>query len=234
MIGLRKQSALIRKYTEARTGLMEKKALNENIQQDLGLSHGEGKMLNAGLIFVDIAGFSGKVSALSPDKVCEYLEYYYSVALPIIDRNFGCIDRIAGDGILAVYLKELTNFSSQETRQCLFDSAFELVESFMGTDMECKVSIAAGQLLFCRTGLEGIYEEFTVIGSPITIAYRLDSHALANEVIVEPRHLLELSLLSRLGADGIIEGFELSWSYGRRLTTLRGVGVRRPVVLTPC
>lgn len=134
-------------------------------------------------IFVDIFGFSNRMSGRTPESISDYLFKYYQKALPIIQKHKGRIDRIAGDGIVAVFSEILEN---NDYISDSFICATELVEKFSKyKDYQLKVGIGEGELFYCSIGNINIYEEVTVVGTPLTIAYRLEDNAIAaNQILL--------------------------------------------------
>jgi len=45
------------------------------------------------------------------------------------------------------------------------------------------VALSHGEVLFCKTGLEGVYTDYTVLGNPLTHVYRIEEIAAANQIV---------------------------------------------------
>lgn len=135
------------------------------------------------ITFMDIAGFSGKVAGMNAAETRAFLDEFYSAAIPKIYQNHGHIDRIVGDGILAVYSKHLSPALTSNTavETAAMDAAEELIVALHGTDYACKVAMSVGNVLYCRTGLADVYEDYTIIGEPLTIAYRIEETVKVNQ-----------------------------------------------------
>lgn len=138
---------------------------------------------DAVVMFVDIAGFSGRVRGLPPVKVRQYLSKFYAKAIKVIDDHQGLIDRIIGDGIVAVFSQTLAPDLKDAAGKAL-KSAETIIADLNGTECESKAAISCGSVLFCKTGLEGVYTDYTVLGSPLTHVYRMEELAKANQVVV--------------------------------------------------
>lgn len=136
-------------------------------------------------MFVDIAGFSQRIRGLQPEQVRQFLSRFYKSAIKAIDDRFGLIDRIVGDGILAVFSPFLIPQLQQEsTALHALNTAEAIIQELHGSECESKAAIGCGSLLFCSTGLAGVYTDYTVLGHPLTHVYRMEELASANQVIV--------------------------------------------------
>ena len=144
-----------------------------------------GADASSAVVFVDIAGFSTKIEGLSPRAVRDFLDTFYATAIPIIYENRGVIDRIVGDGIIAVYSEFFDSTMTLATAENLaFATAEGVITKLSGTMCESKAAIAAGNLLYCKTGLADFYEDLTVVGHPMTEVYRLEGAASVNQLVV--------------------------------------------------
>lgn len=121
----------------------------------------------------------------TPIEVKNYLYEYYSYILPHVQRYNGEIDKIMGDGIIVIFSKI---FGEIDNDKAAYDNCFycckECIENLYDTDFEVKAAIGTGKLFFCKTGVEQIYEEYTCIGHPLTIAYRLENIAEKNQILL--------------------------------------------------
>jgi class 3 adenylate cyclase len=105
--------------------------------------------------------------------------------MPFIKQFKGQIDKVMGDGIIVVFshiFNELKN--AKEASNNAFCCSKEIIEQLYTTDFESKASIGYGKLFFCKTGVAQIYEEFTAVGYPYTVAYRLESIAEKNQILL--------------------------------------------------
>jgi len=136
----------------------------ESLRENFNLKKNIDKINNreaySAVAYIDIYNFSSKIMNFTPIEVKNYLYEYYSYILPHVQRYNGEIDKIMGDGIIVIFSN-------------LYD-----------TDFEVKAAIGTGKLFFCKTGVEQIYEEYTCIGHPLTIAYRLENIAEKNQILL--------------------------------------------------
>jgi len=198
-------------------GTSLRKSIHENFsQEDLSYLI-NNKIVFSSVIYIDIFNFSNKIAGSTTVNVRDYLNDYYNTAMPIIQSYGGQIDKIMGDGIIVVFSKAFPNF--KEDRNAV-DSSFycckELIETFYDTDFEAKTAIGIGNLYFCKTGVEQIYEEYTALGHPMTIVYRLENIANKNQILI----MSDTKLAQR------IENSQYNlqyWSISNKTVSLKGI-----------
>jgi hypothetical protein len=133
------------------------------------------------LLFIDIANFSTKVEERTPDLVKSYLDNYYRKAFPIIYQYQGQIEKLMGDGIICVFGRPFLNTSKRESISLAEECSKDLIQVFKGTNKEIKIAFHVGEVMYYKPPTS-IYEEFTMIGKPITELYRLESVSRVNAI----------------------------------------------------
>ena len=126
------------------------------------------------LTFIDITDFSIKCINKTNSELSKYLDNYYDKVIPIIYKHGGEIEKILGDGIIAVFgapfLNDIKEVLFKKVDQCCKDIIMEL----KNTNMEVKAAIVDGNIMYYKNkSIE--YPEYTIIGKPITELYRLES-----------------------------------------------------------
>jgi class 3 adenylate cyclase len=203
-----------------------------------GLDLETDKEAYSAVVYVDIAGFSAATANMSAAQVRKFLDGYYQRAIvPLIDSG-GRIDRIAGDGIIAVFS---TVFEPHQDRadveNAAFDVARKLVRELSSTAYAAKAAIATGDLLFCKTGVARMWEEITVIGTPLTELYRIEESAQRDEVVLRAGSALGrrfIELVRQEEDARALEGRRINgphWLVNERDRVLRGLYGGSPVQL---
>jgi adenylate cyclase len=137
------------------------------------------------VMFVDLRGFTRLSEKRLPFDVVFILNEFFGVVGGAIADQGGRIDEYLGDGLLAVFGE--TGGLEAGCRQALrtvraIDIALDHVnaslEAELGQKLEVGIGIDAGSLVLGRIGF-GDAAEFTVIGTPVNVASRLE--ALAKE-----------------------------------------------------
>jgi class 3 adenylate cyclase len=93
--------------------------LPETIVNDT-LRHG-GEILEkaekrvATILFADIRGFTALAETLKPEEVIDFLNTYYNDMIEIIFKYQGAIDKIVGDGLMAIFSEPASEPSGKQT-----------------------------------------------------------------------------------------------------------------------
>ncbi|SDP86396.1 Adenylate and Guanylate cyclase catalytic domain-containing protein [Mucilaginibacter sp. OK268] len=135
-----------------------------------------GLPANVALLFIDVCGFSTRFQDLDGEEIAEYFDKYYNEIIPIVYEFGGEIDKIIGDGIIAVFGPPFTTASHRHHIKQASHCAKRIVRKTKGTDFSSKVAFHAGTINYYQNKT-GLYNEFTMIGKPITELFRLESIA---------------------------------------------------------
>lgn len=145
-----------------------------------------------------------------------------------------------GDGILAVFSRLLSaNLDDTSCETHALAAVEKAVEDLAGTPQECKGALAAGPLYYCKTGLADIYEDFTVVGAPMTVVYRLEAEAAAKEVFLPReshagrsvlREVAEAQNVNRMRQSRMQLPLPSKWNVRFSTIDLKGVGSTRVII----
>jgi len=139
----------------------------------------ESKSADVYLLFIDICDFSIRFSHLTNPQLSVLLDRYYDLVIPIIYEHGGEIDKIIGDGIICVFGAPFITDSALDNKvnQC----AKELIEATKGTIYKSKIAINSGLIMYYNN--KSIhFEDFTIIGKPITELHRLESISVDEKI----------------------------------------------------
>ena len=161
-------------------GIVE--ALGQNKEFEGYRNKVENTIADAYVAFIDISGFSSKINGQATDDVKSYLDDYYKEVIPIIKEFHGQIDKMMGDGIIVVF-SDIFGYEYPESagKSCL-DFCMQCVKNLENKPYAVKASIGSGKLNFCKIGVEEAYEEYSCVGHPMTIAFRLEQYAKKNQI----------------------------------------------------
>jgi class 3 adenylate cyclase len=223
MLGVRRQEALARRYAGDDVAVMVKEAFDVNVMLGFQAQFTEDRKVWSAAVFVDIAGFSRKIAGREPKAVRDFLDTFYGVAIPKIYNYQGKIDRIAADGIVAIYSSFFhPGWTSQAVEEAALTCAQGIVRELHGSEYAAKAAVSSGELLFCKTGVAELYEDFTVIGTPLTEVYRLEDVAGESQVLLRAdtdlgRRLFQLAK----------EGYDLR--YWENILRSSGIPIANPL-----
>lgn len=133
------------------------------------------------LLFIDITSFSRTIQGWGNKKLKYYLDEYYSRVIPIIYSNNGQIEKLMGDGIICVFGPPFINSNDNQYIYSAELCAEEVIKEFHDSDMNVKVAIHKGKINYYKVPGDD-YAEYTMIGSPITELFRLESISKPNAI----------------------------------------------------
>jgi len=150
-----------------------------------------GTRLTATMLFADIRGFTELSERLMPEEVVEMLNRYLAPAVDVVLSNLGLLDKYYGDGIMAVFgaprpAVDDANRAVLAARQIL--EQVQLLNAQPGVNWPLSVSIglATGDVVAGNIGSERRLE-YTVVGSAVNLAQRLQSIAEPNQILADAR-----------------------------------------------
>ena len=241
MLNRATQEALAKRYASRSTHDSLKKAFDLSVVDALNQKSSPEGEAHSAVVFIDIAGFSQSVFGFSVAKTRAFLDDFYAVAVPEIYNRSGHIDRIVGDGIVAIFSSFLPGgVTDSDASVRALGTVEAIVQRLHGTAHHSKAALVDGTLLFCRTGLTDIYEDYTVIGSALTTAYRIEAIGKANEIIFPAQSNTGQHVDQQVAQRNRYESAGLDvpsvlWSVSsRKSVVLRGIGSMDLTVQTYC
>jgi PAS domain S-box-containing protein len=133
------------------------------------------------VLHADVRGYTTMAEELAPDKVVSLLLRYHGAAAKALRDAGACIDRFAGDAILALW--NAPEPQPDHVRLAL-DGALALQRAAReaGTELGYGVGVHTGPAMVGNLGAGG-YQNFTAIGDTVNVAARLQGHAKAGEIV---------------------------------------------------
>ncbi len=144
--------------------------------------------LTATVLFSDVYNFTSIVNELSPEQLLNWLNSYMQAMITIVTSHDGMVNKMMGDGIMAVFGAPVLRSSKQEIRNDAMNAAFCAIE--MGKALETlnqqfrqqgfpqikiRIGIMTGQLIAGSVGNRDRLE-YTVLGDTVNTAARLESY----------------------------------------------------------
>jgi class 3 adenylate cyclase len=142
--------------------------------------HGERRQIT--VLFADIAGYTKLSGALDAEELHSMLNGYFDVTDGVIREFGGSIDKHIGDAVMAVFGAPVAH-TDDPLRAVL--AALEIHRRLDELDepIRVHVGIASGEVVAGGTGSDR-YQEYTVTGSTVNLASRLDGLANPGETFV--------------------------------------------------
>ncbi len=168
------------------------------------------------VLFADLVGSTGLAERLDAEAVRALLEQYFALAARAIEAHGGTLERLIGDGLLAVFGLDPTHEDDAlravraglELRAALEELEPE-AEGRWGGPLGVRIGINTGEVVVGETG-EGVR---TVIGDAVNVAARLEQDALPGQILI--------------GA--VTQGMVAAWAELEPLEPLELRGKREPV-----
>lgn len=134
----------------------------------------ERKPADLAFLFIDICSFSTRFSHLDGNGIALILDNYYNIVIPIIYKYGGEIDKIIGDGIICIFgppfSENTSNYNVKQADLC----AKEIISKTNSTIYYSKIAMHFGTIVYYNNSSLH-YEEYTVVGKPVTELFRLES-----------------------------------------------------------
>jgi len=211
------------------------KSVTDEIYGSEGSLRLGGERKKVTILFSDLSGFTAMSEKLEQEKVVEILNAYFSIMTPIIFKHYGTLDKLMGDGMLALFGAPIVhNDDPLRAVRSAIDMLSALVQ--FNTDnshkqwpqLSVSIGINTGEVVAGYIGSED-HLNYTAIGDAVNVAQRIQTLAGNNEIFIsrtvhdeiiertaEIDGLKELVLLPSQKVKGKEEAIEL---YGVELKT---------------
>ena len=155
------------------------------------------------IVFWDISGFSVLCEKLKdhPELVAEFLREYFGIATKIIHEHMGIVDKFIGDGILAYFGFKEKDYdkegyigaenailaaiklkrSFEDFKNNWLQILKKVIEIEINIDVKCGINTGSVLVGLLRSGER---DQFTVIGTHVNLASRLEGRAEEGEIII--------------------------------------------------
>lgn len=156
-------------------------------EQHLGLG---GISREVTVFFIDIRGFTSLTEEMAPEQVVKLLNQFFDTVTRCIFENKGTIDKYAGDGAMAFFnapllLEDHALWALRAARSIQKEQPIlqERVKSITHQPLEFRMGINTGDVVLGNIGTENRME-YTVIGSTVNLASRLEEMASPGQILV--------------------------------------------------
>ena len=161
-----------------------------------------GVEMEIGVLFADVRGFTSLAETMPPAQVAELLNRFYAAAASVLNRS-AVIDKLVGDEVMALYIPQLLGRHWEDE---LVRDARELLSAVgfgttAGPWLKLGVGLDIGRAFVGNVG-SGEVKDFTALGDVVNTAARLQSSALAGQVVLSERLFGRLSPQAAAGTAG--------------------------------
>ena len=164
--------------------------------------------------FLDLGGFTKAVDQMSPEMTRAVLNQFLGRVVTVVEAAGGSVNKFLGDGVLCVFAAQCPESRRDAAMKSV--RAITEIEGWMPEfvrswrargcmlDFDLSAGIASGDCAIGSWG-EGERLDFTVIGTPVNLAQRLQTEASATCPILLDEVTAELVGAQYLGQRNVIE-----------------------------
>lgn len=155
--------------------------------------HPGGAEIEITALFADIRGSTGLAETMSPAEYSAAVNEYVRVASHAIREPNGLVDRLLGDGIMALFIP---GFVGGPHAPVAIEAARSIVRA---VNLPVGVGLHTGQAWVGFVGGVDEVRDFTALGDAVNVASRLGSEASAGEILYSAATIES----ARLPTDGL-------------------------------
>ncbi len=186
------------------------------------LSYGEERIV--AVLACDIHGFTRLSEGLEPPQVIDFLNRYFAVMTDVVSRHRGTVDKLLGDGIVAVFGAPVSSINNAENA---VRAALEMVAALadfnrsdafalVGEEVEIGIGIHLGEVVAGNIGSDERME-YTVVGEAVQVAAEIekltrdvpDSILISQSVFEWTEDLIEVEALEPVEMGGRVEALQV-------------------------
>jgi adenylate cyclase len=149
------------------------------------------------ILVVDIRGFTTFADRATAREAVAYLNEFFSLVVPVLERHGGHANKLLGDGVLGVFGAPERIPDHADRALAAATEMLAAVESSFGERCRIGIGINSGLVLVGTIGAGGL-AEYGVIGDPVNVAARIQD---ATRELREPLLLTEATRCLLDGSD---------------------------------
>jgi adenylate cyclase len=151
-----------------------------------------GERVPATILFADIRGFTAMSTKMPAEHVVELLNNYLDVAVNIVFRHEGLLDKFYGDGLMAVFgpPRVRPDDAARAINAAIaLIGAVETINPHLSQPVAISIGIATGEVVSGHIGSKRRMD-YTVIGDAANLASRLEAASPPGTIFVdEPTYM---------------------------------------------
>lgn len=166
------------------------KNITEEILTSKGILRRGGDRKRVTILFADLRGFTSISESLDQEIVVDILNEFFTHITPIIFKNEGTLDKLLGDGILAIFGAPISHphgpIHAIRTSIEIIQELHQLNEEkrlMKWPDLKIGIGINTGEVVAGYIGSED-HINYTVIGDAVNVAQRIESIAGRDEILI--------------------------------------------------
>ena len=147
---------------------------------------GERERRRVSVVFVDLMGFSTLTHGLDPEDLRDLADEVLTVVAGVVEDYDGHVDAFRGDGLIAVFGAPHSHADDPYRAVVAAAAALRAIEASgrsRNLDLHGRAGVTTGVVVAGSVG-SGRVREYTVMGSVVNLASRLESAARPGQVLV--------------------------------------------------
>jgi class 3 adenylate cyclase len=152
----------------------------------LAHASGERERRRVSVLFVDLMGFSTLTHDLDPEELRDLADEVLTVVAGVVEDYDGYVDSFRGDGLIAVFGAPHSHPDDPYRAVVVAAASLRAIESIgqaRGLDLRGRAGVGTGMVIAGSVG-SGRVREYTVMGSTVNLASRLETAAGPGQVWV--------------------------------------------------
>jgi adenylate cyclase len=133
----------------------------------------EGEEVEVSVIFIDICDFTSYAERSSARETVTYLNDFFGLVVPIINRHGGHANKFVGDGVLGVFGAPIRLADHADRALAAACEVASSIEDRYGDALRAGVGVNSGPVSAGTVGGGGRLE-FTVVGDAVNVAARIE------------------------------------------------------------
>ncbi|MBN1147613.1 MAG: tetratricopeptide repeat protein [Anaerolineales bacterium] len=182
-----KQAAPAEAFVPA-LGVMMGADLAERLRQ-AGLE-ASGQRRNVTVLFADISGYTSLSERIDGEDLYDIVQRYISILSNNIYKFEGIVDKISGDGLMALFGAPISHENNAERavraaldmQNDLFQFSRELRER-LGVDINVRIGLHSGAVIVGGIG-SNLLMDYTAIGDTVNLAHRIEEAAPPGAILI--------------------------------------------------
>lgn len=126
----------------------------------------------ATIVFVDIRGFTALADRVTAREAVAYLTEFFGIAVPVIERHGGSVNKLLGDGFLAMFGAPVRQDDHANRAVAAGRELLAVVDAAMGERCRVGLGMNSGLVLVGTMGAGGV-TGLEVVGDPVNVASRV-------------------------------------------------------------
>jgi adenylate cyclase len=134
----------------------------------------EGEQVEVTVMFLDVRDFTGFAERADAREVVSTLNRLFELAVPIVRKHGGHIDKFVGDGLLAVFGAPRPAVDHADRALAAACEIAEAVEQEFGEEIRIGIGLNSGSVVAGNIGGAGRLD-YSVIGDAVNVAARVEA-----------------------------------------------------------